>query len=53
MSSKVEFMEYAKKRLKEKEYKKRKLIEDISSVQVDGIRRCSGGKWKPKQRTRW
>lgn len=50
MSNKERFMEYARKRLKEKEYKRRRLLCEIGEVQVEGFERCARGRWKAGQK---
>lgn len=43
-------MEYARRRLRDKEYKRRKRICEVTEVQVAGIERCSRGRWRAGQR---
>lgn len=50
MTNKEKFMQYAKQRLKEKDYKRRKLLLDLADVQVRGVERCSRGRYKMGQR---
>lgn len=50
MSNKEKFMQYAMKRLKEKEYKRRKELCIIGEVQVEGFERCARGRWRAGQR---
>lgn len=50
MNNKEAFMNYAKKRLKEKEYKRRKQFCEVGEVQVAGFERCSRYRWRAGQR---
>lgn len=50
MTEKEKFMEYAKMRLKEKEYKRRKFLVDLNDVQVRGFEKCAIGRWKMHQK---
>jgi hypothetical protein len=50
MSNKEKFMQYAKKRLKEKEYKRREKLCVLSEIQISGIERCARGRWRAGQR---
>ncbi|WML35370.1 hypothetical protein [Clostridium sp. OS1-26] len=50
MTNKEKFMEYAKQRLREKEYKRRKFLIDLADVQAKGVERCSRGTYKIGQR---
>lgn len=48
--SKEAFMQYANKRLKEKEYARRKFLADLGDVQVRGFERCSKGRYSRGQK---
>jgi hypothetical protein len=50
MTNKERFMEYANKRLKDKEYKRRKQLCILSEVQTAGVERCARGRWRAGQR---
>lgn len=50
MSNKELFMQYAKKRLKEKEYARRKFLSELGDVQVRGFERCSKGRYSRGQK---
>lgn len=45
MTNKERFIEYAKKRLREKEYKRRKFLVDLADTQSSGIEKCARGRW--------
>lgn len=48
-NKKEKFMEYAKKRLKGKDYKKRKFLIDLADTQSRGFEKCANGRWRRGQ----
>lgn len=50
MANKEEFMEYAMKRLKEKEYQRKRLLSDLGDIQARGVERCSRGSYRRGQK---
>ncbi|KZL88691.1 hypothetical protein [Clostridium magnum] len=50
MTNKEKFMEYAKNRIRKKDYKRRKLLWDLGDVQAKGIERCANGLWRNGQK---
>lgn len=49
MTNKERFMEYAKKRLKEKDYNRRKFLVDLADIQNRGFEKCAKGRWRRRQ----
>lgn len=49
MTNKEKFMEYAKRRLKEKEYEKRKFLVDLADIRNRGVEKCARGRWRRRQ----
>lgn len=49
MTDKERFMKYANKRLKEKEYKRRRFVSDLNDIQLTGVERCSRKGWRRGQ----
>lgn len=50
MSNKEAFMWYAKRRLKEKANRTKKLNGEASITQIEGFERCSRYRWRAGQR---
>jgi hypothetical protein len=50
MSNKEKFMDYARKRIAERKYRQRKVVQEVTAVHTEGYERCSAGRWKAGQR---
>jgi hypothetical protein len=50
MSNKERFMDYAKKRIRDKAYKNKKAQQDAYETSLEGFERCARGRWRAGQR---